>query len=104
MYIKKIVIPEWLKSTFKPIYALSYNKLYVDEIYDFLIIKPLLAFFNFLWKIVDVSVIDGAVNGVASSFAFFSVKVKKIQNGMLMSYILTLSIGVAALLFYYFIR
>ncbi len=104
LYIKKVVIPEWLKSTFKPIYALSYNKLYVDEIYDFLIIKPLLAFFNFLWKIVDVSVIDGAVNGVASSFAFFSVKVKKIQNGMLMSYILTLSIGVAALLFYYFIR
>jgi hypothetical protein len=64
----------------------------------------LLVFFDFLWKVIDVKVIDGAVNGIAGAFAGFSVKARKIQNGMLMSYILTLSIGAAALLFYYFIR
>ncbi len=104
LYIKKAVDPERIKSIFKPIYVLSYNKVYIDEIYNFLIVKPLLVFFDFLWKIIDVKVIDGAVNGIASAFAGFSVKARKIQNGMLMSYILTLSIGVAALLFYYFIR
>ncbi|MCL4428605.1 MAG: NADH-quinone oxidoreductase subunit L [Deltaproteobacteria bacterium] len=104
LYIKKALNPEKIKSLFKPIYALSYNKVYIDEIYNFLIVKPLYAFFDFLWKVIDVKVIDGAVNGVASAFAGFSVKARRIQNGMLMSYILTLSIGVAALLFYYFIR
>ncbi len=104
LYIRKAVDPEKIKSMFKPIYALSYNKVYIDEIYDFLIVKPLLAFFNFLWKVVDIKVIDGAVNGIAGAFAGFSVKARKIQNGMLMSYILTLSIGAVAILFYYFIR
>ncbi len=104
LYIKKAVSPEKIKSMFKPVYLLSYNKVYIDEIYDFLIIKPLLAFFNFLWKVMDVKIIDGAVNGIASAFAGFSVKARKMQNGLLMSYILTLSVGVAALLFYYFVR
>ncbi|MDA8158229.1 MAG: NADH-quinone oxidoreductase subunit L [Deltaproteobacteria bacterium] len=104
LYIRKSVDPERIKSIFKPVYILSYNKVYIDEIYNFLIVKPLLVFFDFLWKVIDVKVIDGAVNGIARAFAGFSVKTRKIQNGMLMSYILTLSIGVAALLFYYFIR
>ncbi|MHB8231289.1 MAG: NADH-quinone oxidoreductase subunit L [bacterium] len=104
LYIKKAVDPEKIKSIFKPVYELSYNKVYIDEIYNFIIVKPLLAFAGFLWKVIDVKVIDGAVNGTASAFALFSDKAKKIQNGMLMSYILTLSVGVAALLFYYFIR
>jgi NADH-quinone oxidoreductase subunit L len=104
LYIKKAVDPEKIKRVFKPVYELSYNKVYIDEIYNFLIVKPLLAFAAFLWKVIDIKVIDGAVNGVASSFALFSVKARKIQNGMLMSYILTLSVGAAALLFYYFIR
>ncbi len=104
LYIKKAVDPERIKSIFKPVYVLSYNKVYIDEIYNFLIVKPLQVFFDFLWKVIDVKVIDGAVNGIAGAFAGFSVKARKIQNGMLMSYILTLSIGAAALLFYYFIR
>ncbi len=104
LYIKKTVSPEKIKSIFKPLYALSYNKVYIDEIYNFLIVKPMLVFFDFLWRVVDIKIIDGAVNGTASAFSFFSVKARKIQNGMLMSYILTLSIGAVALLFYYFIR
>ncbi|MCL4533097.1 MAG: NADH-quinone oxidoreductase subunit L [Deltaproteobacteria bacterium] len=104
LYIKKAVDPEKIKNMFKPVYELSYNKVYIDEIYDFLIVKPMLVFFDFLWKIVDIKIIDGAVNGIAGAFGNFSVKARKIQNGMLMSYILTLSIGVAAVLFYYFIR
>ncbi|MHB1660679.1 MAG: NADH-quinone oxidoreductase subunit L [bacterium] len=104
LYIKKAVDPEKIKAIFKPIYELSYNKVYIDEIYNFIIVKPLLAFAGFLWKVIDVKVIDGAVNGTASAFVLFSDKAKKFQNGMLMSYILTLSVGVAALLFYYFVR
>ncbi len=103
-YIKKSSLAEKIKTIFKPVYALSYNKLYIDRVYDAVIVKPLLSFAGFLWQAVDIRLIDGSVNGIASAFALFSAKTKKIQNGMLMSYVLTLSIGVAALLFYYFIR
>ena len=45
LYIKKVVSPEKIKSVFRPLYALSYNKFYIDEIYNYIIVKPLLALF-----------------------------------------------------------
>ncbi len=104
LYIRKSVSPERVKRAIGPIYSLSYHKVYFDEIYDFLIVRTVLGLSTFFWRIIDDAIIDGAVNGIAAGFAFFSVKVKRIQNGMLMSYALTFAIGVIALLFYYFIR
>ncbi len=103
-YIKKSFNLEKLKNRFKPIYDLSYNKLYVDEIYDIVIVNPMKNFAIFLWRIVDTLVIDGAVNGIAQYISVTSSKVRKLQNGMLMSYIFTLTVGVIALLAYYFVR
>ena len=41
------------------------NKYYVDEIYDAAIVQPIrIVSEEGLWKVVDVRVIDGAVNGV----------------------------------------
>lgn len=104
LYIKEAVNPEKIKSALKPLHSLSYNKFYFDEIYNLGIVAPLMALFYFLWNVVDIRLIDGTVNGVASAFSYFSGKTRKIQDGMLASYILTVSLGVAALLFYYFIR
>ena len=42
---------------------LSYHKFYIDEIYDFLIRKPLDGLSVFFYKIVDLFAIDGIVNG-----------------------------------------
>ncbi|MHB1663892.1 MAG: NADH-quinone oxidoreductase subunit L [bacterium] len=103
-YIKKSFDLEKLKNKFKPIYDLSYNKLYIDEIYDFAIVNPMKNFAIFLWRIVDILIIDGAVNGIAQYISITSSKVRKLQNGMLMSYIVTLTVGVIALLAYYFVR
>jgi NADH-quinone oxidoreductase subunit L len=47
---------------FKPIYTLLYNKYYIDEIYDAVILQPALRFAKFMWSF-DANVIDGAVNG-----------------------------------------
>jgi NADH-quinone oxidoreductase subunit L len=103
-YIKKSFNLENFKNRLKPLYALSYNKLYIDEIYDFVIVNPIKNFSIYLWRVIDTNVIDGAVNGTANIFTRFSGKVRKMQNGMLMSYMITLTIGVVALLAYYFIR
>ncbi len=103
-YIKKSLDLEMLKKRFKAVYALSYNKLYIDEIYDFAIVRPMKNFSVFLWRVVDSFVIDGAVNGIAQWISVTSSKVRKVQNGMLMSYVFTLTVGVIALLAYYFVR
>jgi len=45
------------------LYNFSYNKWYIDELYEAIIIGPTLAFTRFLWWF-DANVIDGLVNFV----------------------------------------
>ncbi len=53
-----------LRRRFRPIYTLLYNKYYFDELYDLILIRPILAISRFMWSF-DANVVDGAVNGTA---------------------------------------
>jgi NADH-quinone oxidoreductase subunit L len=61
IYYKKKFSADAIAEKLKPLYTLSYNKFYFDEIYDAVIIKPVLGFAGFLWRF-DANVIDGLVN------------------------------------------
>ena len=50
---------------FPVLHRLLLNKWYVDELYDWVIVKPLAAVSRFFWKVVDTFVIDGAINAGA---------------------------------------
>ncbi|TAN64479.1 NADH-quinone oxidoreductase subunit L [bacterium] len=54
--------PENLAARFKGLHTLLYNKYYVDEIYDALIINPIKRLCWYCWRF-DLGVIDGIVNG-----------------------------------------
>ena len=87
---------------FKPLYALFFNKWYFDEIYEALIIHPAYLFSRFLWQIVDARVIDGAVNGVASSVGFTSGRLRRVQTGFVANYALAIAIGAVVIIGAYF--
>ena len=92
-----------LASSFRAVNTLLYNKFYVDEIYDLLLIRPLHWFScRILWKFMDDAVIDGTVNGTASLMKVFSGCARKIQNGYVRGYITWIITG-AVLLFLYVI-
>jgi NADH-quinone oxidoreductase subunit L len=61
IYYRKQISADALAERFKPIYTTLYNKYYIDEIYDAVIIKPLLGLTNVLWWF-DANIIDGLVN------------------------------------------
>lgn len=71
MYGKGAISPDKMAERFKPIYTLLYNKYYFDEIYDAVIIKPILAFCRFMWSF-DNAVIDGIVNLMGKFTLFLS--------------------------------
>ena len=83
------------------LYRLSFNKYYVDEIYDFLIVQPFTAVSRFLANFVDPRVIDGAVNGVATLARGFSWVWCGIQTGNIQHYATGLLVGTLALLAYF---
>ena len=61
MYYKKAISADAVAERFKLLYKISFNKWYIDEIYDAAIIKPLLGSTKLLWWF-DANVIDGMVN------------------------------------------
>ncbi len=65
MYQWKKIDPDKLAEKLKPLYNLSYNKWYVDEIYSMVFIERLLDFSRFIsW--FDATIVDGIVNGSAT--------------------------------------
>ena len=81
------------------------NKLYVDEFYDWLVGKPLWRLARNLWRIVDVTLIDGLlVNGSAQLVAFLASIARRFQNGDVQRYAAVTAVGVAALLYVFLVR
>lgn len=64
------------------------NKWYVDELYDTIIVKPLMHIAELLKTIVEKSGIDVAVNGVGKFVQYSSRQVRLLQSGQVGTYIL----------------
>lgn len=70
------------------------NKWYVDELYDFLIVRPLAWKSRVLNNIVEQKGIDGAVNGVGQLVQWGSTRLKNLQSGQVGSYLFAMVIGI----------
>jgi NADH-quinone oxidoreductase subunit L len=77
---------------------LSYNKFYIDEIYDAIIRKPLDALSVFFYKVVDLMGIDGFVNGLGKGSVASSRELRLLQSGNVGFYIFMMVVGVIAVL------
>jgi NADH-quinone oxidoreductase subunit L len=92
-YIKKPELPEVVTEKIPVIYDLVYNKYYMDEIYDATVVEPIKNGSDFLWHGVDENVIDGAVNGSATTVGWLSSHLRKLETGFVQSYALAILIG-----------
>ena len=101
-YVKGARIPV-LDSENRPALAkVSYNKFYFDEIYDFIITKPLDGLSKFFYRVIDNKLIDGIVNGLGWSTNEASKGIRLIQSGNIGFYIFMMVFGIVALLAYTF--
>jgi NADH-quinone oxidoreductase subunit L len=93
-YKKKTVLVEQERQL-GPAYKLAYNKFYVDEVYDNVVVKPTYAISNsFLYKILDVKIIDGMVNGFAAVVGTGGTVFRKIQTGIVQNYAIVIVVGI----------
>jgi len=74
------------------------HKYYVDELYDWLFVRPTVAVARWCAQAFDLGVIDAAVDGVAALVARSATTLRRLQTGFVMNYALTMLIGVVALL------
>ena len=102
-YIKSPQTPKKLADSLRAPYTLILHKYYVDELYNAAIIQPLLWIStNVLWHVVDETVIDGSVNGVARVTRESGSQLREIQSGNARSYatwVVIGAVGVTVLMF-----
>ncbi len=85
-------------------YNLLKDKYRIDELYDKIIVKPLMMLTDFFYKIFDVKIVDGAVNGTAKFFNNLSLDWRKIQTGIIQDYAIFSVAGIIAILIYILIK
>jgi NADH-quinone oxidoreductase subunit L len=105
LFLRNKSASDAIAARFAGLHRLLLGKYYVDEIYDATIIQPIrLLSEEGLWKIVDVKVIDGAVNGVGDIVGGSSDILRRLQTGSVRAYAASLFFGVVAILGYYLWR
>jgi NADH-quinone oxidoreductase subunit L len=86
-YYAKPELPEKLATQAHAMYSILLNKYHVDEIYDAIIVIPIVqASREFLWKFVDVTIIDGTVNGVGNLVRASAGGLRRMQSGYVRTY------------------
>jgi NADH:ubiquinone oxidoreductase subunit 5 (subunit L)/multisubunit Na+/H+ antiporter MnhA subunit len=94
-YVQSPEIPERLAKTLDPLYSLSLNKFYLDEIYTRIVVSPLrglawLAYAN------DRNLLDPLVDAIGMVPTQLSWIPMPLQNGLVSSYALVMLSGVIA--------
>ncbi|MDX1913227.1 MAG: NADH-quinone oxidoreductase subunit L [Saprospiraceae bacterium] len=74
------------------------NKFYVDEIYDFLFVRPVEKLSKIGHYYLDIQGIDGIVNGIATGVQRFGARMRRLQNGNIEYYLLGMVAGAVLLM------
>jgi NADH-quinone oxidoreductase subunit L len=83
-----------ITASLKPLYKLLFNKYYIDELYDLLIVRPVKAIAVVLWKAVDTFLIDMVLVNFAGFLTIGLGKlVRYFQNGDVQRYVIVLLLG-----------
>jgi NADH-quinone oxidoreductase subunit L len=75
-----------------------YNKWYVDEVYDAVIVRPVIGLSRAAWRFIDKGLIDGTVNGVGYASRAFGWVGSRLQTGQLNTYAFAAVLGALLLL------
>jgi NADH-quinone oxidoreductase subunit L len=108
LYVKQPSKPDQLAKSFGGVYQTLLHKYYVDEFYNAVAVRPLLWLSTkVLWKTVDVSIIDGAVNGIAEGITVVGDGTRRTQSGNTRSYAVWVVVGaivIVAVIFWPYVR
>jgi NADH-quinone oxidoreductase subunit L len=100
-YVKQEGRPaQRLAASMPGVYALVADKFRVDELYDVLFVRPFGWLCRFLWKVVDVLVIDGILNASAFLVELSGDFLRFLQTGNVRNYALSFFLGLIALLLF----
>lgn len=101
LYRRESNRPVQLAERFGWLYRILWRKYFVDEFYYAVVVDPLYHLsVRVLWRITDVQIVDGAVNGIARLIGRIGEVVRRIQTGYAQSYAVMMMVGIVLLVWY----
>ena len=83
---------------FSGLHALLRDKYRIDELYNVVFVTPLKEMSMFLWKIIDVVIIDGLINGVGQAFLLIGGIISFKSTGSVNRHALVMILGIVCML------
>lgn len=99
-YVKNQEIPSSLDISRGFLERLSYRKFYFDELYDYIIRRPLDTLSVFFYDVMDITIVDGFVNKVGVFISGLSNGFRVLQVGKIGFYVMAMVLGFISFLFY----
>ena len=103
-YVRRTIHAETVAERLRPLYNLSWNRFYIEDFYNWAIVRPFIAASGFLWHVIDDSVIDGLVNGVAYVVRGVGGGLRRLQTGYIRNYALSFLVGVVVVVVWFVLR
>jgi NADH-quinone oxidoreductase subunit L len=101
LYLRQPDVATRLRERYAGVHDLLLHKYRVDELYDTLVVHPIGAGAQRLWRFWDEKVVDGLVNGVGYTIEGLSAVLRLFQTGFVGTYALFFTLGVVALLVHF---
>jgi NADH-quinone oxidoreductase subunit L len=104
LWVRKRGVTAGMIQRLKPLYELSYNKWYFDELYDAVFVRPGQTVGRFAANVFERVVIDGLVSGTVAVVRVGSSVVRGAQDGFLRVYAALLLVGVALVALWFLLQ
>jgi len=96
-FIKGTIDPAALTRRYNGLYLFLKDKWRWDELYDRLFVQPAKSLAMFCWRVIDVEIIDGSVNGLANGIGALSQRLRHVQTGLVANYALAIALGMVVM-------
>jgi len=96
--------PEEIARNWPVLYRTVYRKYYVDEFYEWAVVRRVVAGSVWLWEMFDVRFIDAIVDGVADAVKGVGAWIRRLQGGVVGEYAFSLLAGAVILVGYILYR
>jgi NADH-quinone oxidoreductase subunit L len=98
MYVRSKKLPAADEASLNPLQRLVYNKYYVDELYEVIIVKPLNGLSKILDAVIEKLLIDRIVNGSGRLVTWGGKTMRLVQTGNTGFYIFAMVVSVIVIL------
>ncbi|OLE11912.1 MAG: NADH-quinone oxidoreductase subunit L [Acidobacteria bacterium 13_1_20CM_4_56_7] len=101
LYGRRTDLPDRIAASIHGLYSAVAHKYWIDELYAWLLVKPLIALSGTVfWRGIDQGMIDASLNGSADAARELSDEVRHMQSGNIRSYAAWVAVGATAVIAY----